>query len=359
VERQHPSARKARVFTRWAQFVSLAFIHLAARPSMRDGIRNLDANSQQFYHLGIKPVSRSTFSDANNKRPAEFFQTLLGEMYKRCEAISPVHKFSFKNKLFSLDASTIKLCLEVFPWASFRKNRGGIKLHTLLDHDGYIPALTVVTNARQHDSKVAKTLKLPKGSIVVFDKGYNNYQWFSALIESGVHFVTRLKKNARFKVVKRNPVKKKQGVTSDQIIQVKTRKDNLELRRIGYRDRETGKHYSFLTSNLSLSAKTIADIYKERWQVEIFFRLIKQTLKVKSFIGKSENAVLSQIYVAMIVHLLLAYLKFRSKIGWSLQQMIQLVQLNVFKRSNLEELFDPPQKTSAIKDGYPLLKMAC
>ena len=359
VERQHPSARKARVFTRWAQFVSLAFIHLAARPSMRDGIRNLDANSQQFYHLGIKPVSRSTFSDANNKRSADFFQTLLAEMYKRCEAISPVHKFRFKHKLFSLDASTIKLCLEAFPWASFRKNRGGIKLHTLLDHDGYIPALTVVTNARQHESKIAKALKLPKGSIVVFDKGYNNYQWFSALIESGVHFVTRLKKNARFSVVKRNPVNRKQGVTSDQIIRVKMRKDKLDLRRIGYRDRETGKHYSFLTSNFSLSAKTIAEIYKERWQVEIFFRLIKQTLKVKSFVGKSENAVLSQIYTAMIVHLLLAYLKFRSKIGWSLQQMIQLVQLNVFKRSSLEELFDPPQKTFTIKDGYPLLEMAC
>lgn len=175
VERKHPSARKARVFTRWTQFVSLAFIHLTARPSMRDGIRNLDANIRQLHHLGIKPVSRSTFSDANNKRPAEFFQTLLGEVYKRCEAISPVHKFRFKNKLFNLDASTIKLCLEAFPWASFRKNRGGIKLHTLLDHDGYIPAITVVTDARQHDSKVAKTLKLPKGLIVVFDKGYKDY----------------------------------------------------------------------------------------------------------------------------------------------------------------------------------------
>ena len=130
------------------------------------------------------------------------------------------------------------------------------------------------------------------------------------------------------------------------------------MRRIGYRDPETGKHYKFLTSHFSLSAKTVADIYKERWQVEIFFRLIKQTLKVKSFVGKSENAVLSQIYTAMIVHLLLAFLKFRSKIGWSLQQMIQLVQLNVFRRSNLEELFDPPTKTTTIKGSYPLLDMA-
>ncbi|TVM16450.1 IS4 family transposase, partial [Oceanidesulfovibrio indonesiensis] len=159
----------------------------------------------------------------NNRRSAQFFAELFGALYRRCEAISPAHKFRFKNKLFSLDATTIKLCLSAFPWASFRKNRGGIKLHTLLDHDGYIPAFVRVTNARSHEAKLAKTLRLPKGSIVVFDKGYVSYPWFAMLIASGVHFVTRLKKNASYKVIERRPVNKKQGVTSDQIISIATR----------------------------------------------------------------------------------------------------------------------------------------
>lgn len=335
----------------------LAFIHLAARPSLRDGLRNLDANTRRLYHLGVKPVARSTFSDANNRRPAALFADLFGAMYKRCETISPGHRFRFKNKLFSLDASTIKLCLSAFPWASFRKNRGGIKLHTLLDRDGYIPAFVRVTNARRHEAKLAKALALPKGSIVVFDKAYVSYPWFRTLIASGVHFVTRLKKNASYKVLERRPVNKKQGVTSDQIIQVATRGHELKLRRVGYRDQATGKHYVFLTSHLRLSAKTVAEIYKEHWQVEIFFRLIKQTLKLKSFVGMSENAVLSQVYVAMIVHLLLAYLKFRSKIGWSLQEMMQLIQLNIFKRTDLEAFFKPPDKMSRINACYPLLAM--
>jgi hypothetical protein len=358
LERKHATGRKARVFTRWSQFVCLAFIHLASRPSMRDGIRNLDANTRRLYHLGLRPVARSTFSDANNRRPADFFAELFGALYQRCQAVAPAHKFRFKNKLFSLDATTIKLCLSAFPWASFRKNRGGIKLHTLLDHAGYIPAFVRVTNARRHEAKMAKTLKLPKGSIVVFDKGYVSYPWFASLIASGVYFVTRLKKNASYKVIERRPINKKQGVTSDQIVSIPTRGGELKLRRVGYRDRETGKHYVFLTSHMRLSAKTVAEIYKERWQVEIFFRLIKQTLKLKSFVGNSENAVLSQVYVAMIVHLLLAYLKFRSKIGWSLQEMIQLLQLNVFKRTDMVEFFKPPEKISKIKDGYPLLAVA-
>lgn len=180
------TGRTARVFSRWGQFVCLAFIHLAARPSMRDGIRNLDANTRRLYHLGVEPVARSTFSDANNTRPAALFADLFGALYKSCEALSPRHKFRFKNKLFNLDASTIKLCLPAFPWASFRKNRGGIKLHTLFDHDGGIPAFVRVTKAWRHEASLAKTFRLPKGSIVVFDKGYVSYPWFRTLVASGV-----------------------------------------------------------------------------------------------------------------------------------------------------------------------------
>ena len=356
--KEHDTGRKIRTFSRWNQFVHLAFIHLSARRSMRDGIRNMNANFKRLYHLGARPAARSTFSDANNKRPAELFQALFGKLYQRCEPVAPSHKFRFKAKLYSLDASTVKLCLSVFPWASFRKRRGGIKLHTVLDHDGYIPAFVRVTNARRHESRLTRTLRLPKGSIITFDKGYISYPWFEALTESSVFFVTRQKNNASYRILKRRPVNRKQGVTSDQEILVKTRRGELKLRRIGYRDPETGKHYKYLTNHFTLSAKTIADIYKERWRIEIFFRLIKQNLKLKSFIGNSENAVLSQVYVAMIVYLLLAYLKFRSRIGPSLQKMIQLLQLNLFQRTDLESLFKPPEKMSKIKTTYPLLAWA-
>ena len=356
-ERDYPTARKTRVFSRWNQFVCLAFIHLAARHSMRDGIRNLAVNARKLYHLGTKPVARSTFSDANNNRSAGFFQALFGAVYKQCQAISPVHRFRFKNKLFSLDASTIKLSLEQFPWASFRQNRGGIKLHALLDHDGYIPSFLEITDARKHESKIAQAMTLPKGSIVVFDRGYVCFRWFAALMSAGVHFVTRQKKNMSYKVLKRRPVNKKQGITSDQIIQVMSGGKPLKLRRVGYRDATTGEHFVYLTSHFTLSARTIAEIYKERWQIEIFFRLIKQNLKIKRFVGTSKNAVLSQIYVAMIMYLLVAFLQFTSRIGWSIQEMMQLLQLNVFKRTDLEAFFKPPDRMSKIKDGYPLLAL--
>jgi hypothetical protein len=357
-ERAYPTERKARVFSRWNQFVSLSFIHLAARHSMRDGIRNLTVNARKLYHLGAKPVARSTFSDANKNRPAEFFQTLFGEMYKRCQAISPIHNFRFKNKLFSLDASTIKLSLEQFSWASFRENRGGIKLHALLDHDGYIPSFLEITDARKHESKIAQALTLPKGSIVVFDRGYVCYRWFVALIQAGVFFVTRQKKNMSYKVLERRPANKKLGITSDQIVQVMSGGKPLKLRRVGYRDATSGKHFVYLTSHFTLSARTIADIYKERWQIEIFFRLIKQNLKIKRFVGTSKNAVMAQIYVAMIMYLLVAFLKYTSKLGWSIQEMLQLLQMNVFKRTSLEAFFKPPDRMSKINEGYPLLELA-
>ncbi len=354
--RKHGTGRCSRVFSRWNQFACLLFIHLAGRRSMRDGIRNLEANTRQFYHLGIRSVARSTFSDANSKRPADFFQAIFGKLYQRCSSTAPGHKFRFKNKLYSIDSSTIKLCLSAFPWASFRAKRGGVKLHTVLDHDGYLPAFIRISKARLHDSWITKMLKLPKGSIAVFDKAYINYSWFQILGASGLFFVTRLKTNAVYKVIKRQPVRKSTGVTSDHVISVSSRGKELRLRRVGYRDPETRKHYVFLTNHFRLSAKTIADIYKERWKIEIFFRLIKQNLRLKSFVGTSENAVLSQIYVAMIAYLILAWLKFRSGIAFSLQQMFQLLQINLFDRRELVELFKPPDKArGVINNNYGLL----
>ena len=358
LERKHITGRKPRVFSLWSQFCALTFIQVAARRSMRDGLRNLEAASSHLYHLGMRRVARSTFSDANNSRPAAFFKDLFGEMYAKCRPHAPRHKFRFKSKLLSLDATTIKLCLSVFPWASFRKRRGGIKLHTVLDHDGHIPAFVCMTEARLHEAKIAKTLDLPKGSIVTFDRGYTDYGWYTALGARGVFFVTRLKKNAAYRLIERRKVNRRQGVTSDHIVEVKGRFGTLLLRRIGYRDPETGKWYEFLTNHFRLSAKTIADVYKERWQIELFFKELKQNLKIKSFVGNSENAVLTQIYVALIVYLLAAYQKFLSRLGISVQQMLQLLQVNLLGKLSLEELFNPRNRKQKNIKKLSLLQLA-
>lgn len=317
---------------------------------MRDCIRNLQCAPKRRYHLGLKPVSKSTFSDANKNRPSDFFQALFAEMYRRCAPHAPKHKFRFKAKLLSLDATTVKLCLSVFPWAAFRSRRGGLKMHTLLDHDGLIPSFVCVTEAKKHDLSVAKTINLPKGSIVAFDKAYNDYKWFRLLGSQGIHFVTRLKTNASYRVIKRCTVDRKQGITSDQIIEVATSDGKLKLRRVGFKDQKTGKHYKFLTNNFKLVPKTIADIYKERWKIELFFKEIKQNLKIKSFVGNTENAVLTQIYTALTVYLICAYIRFTSRIGMSVQHMLQLIQVNVFSSMALKELFGLPPEID--KNSY-------
>ena len=344
LERRHKTGRSSRKFGFKEQFTVMAFIQLAARRSMRDGLRCLSAAGNRLYHWGLKTVARSTFADANNSRPVGFFQDLFAQMYGLCVAKSPKHKFRFKSKLFSLDATTIKLCLSLFPWASFRQTKGGIKMHALLDHDGHIPAFVAVTDARTHESRMAKALELPKGSIVVFDKGFISYPWFRTLGAKGVFFVTRLKRNAVYKLLERRPVNRTTGVTSDHIIEVVSGKTSLRLRRIGYRDPESGNRHEFLTNHFRLSPKTIADIYKERWEIELFFKEIKQNLRIKSFVGNSENAVLIQICTALTVYLLLAYQKFLSRLGLSVQQLFQLIQINLLGAAPLEELLNPRRR---------------
>jgi hypothetical protein len=341
LSQEYKGKRSPRTFSRHNQFVHLLHCQLAGCKSLRDGVMSMDAASNHLYHLGATPVARSTFADANNARPYTFFEALAGELYQRCLPKAPGHNFPFKNKLFSLDASVVDLCLTLFPWAKFRTTKAGIKLHTLLDHDGYLPAVVTITEAKCHEANIAKLFKLPKGSIVVFDRGYIDHTWFRQLCKSGVFLVTRLKSNARFRVIERNRTDRSTGVTSDQIIQVADGEKTLTLRRVGYRDQETGKSFEFLTNHMTLPARTIADIYKERWKVEIFFRFIKQNLKIKSFIGNSKNAVLTQVYVALIAYLLLAYQKFVSKIDLSLHYLARLVQRNLFQKCEILDLVDP------------------
>ena len=356
LEKAYGTGRKARKFTRWNQFVALMFMQITGRSSLRDSVQSLGVRNGFLYHLGLRDVRRSTFSDANNKRPVSFFKALFDLTYQQCRPMAPRHKFRFKNRLYSMDATTVSLCLSVFPWAKFRRAKGAIRLNTVLDHSGYLPAFMEISDGKKHEIRVAKSLRLPKGSIVAVDRAYTDYSWFASLVESAIYFVTLQKRNSTYRIIERRSVNKRLGLTSDQTIMLtgtKAVQCPHPLRRIGYRDPQTGKHYVFLTNNFALSAKTVCDIYKERWQIELFFKWIKQKLKIKAFIGNSENAVMTQIYAALVTYLLLAYLNFLAKLNLTLTTLIRILQLNLFQRLTFEELFklkpDRPKVDSNIK----------
>ena len=345
--KQHHQGQRLRKISRWSQFVALSFAQLSGRSSLRDIVSNLSAQTHKLYHIGATLVSRSSLARVNEQQPHTLYEALFNKLLARCHAMAPRHGFRFKNNLYSLDASTIDLCLSIFPWATFRTTKGAIKLHVGLDHSGYLPSFMTITEGKVHEVNVGRTLALPKQSIVVFDKGYNDYSWYNQLNNNGLFFVTRQKTNATYTVIERHSILKNKGVTSDQTIKIKGQKAQdcpIALRRIGYKDAETGKRYVFLTNNFILAAKTIADIYRARWQVELFFKWIKQNLKIKTFLGTSKNAVLTQLWIAMCVYLLLAYVKFCNQLHLSFQQILRLLQLNLFERRDLLAFLkgDPP-----------------
>lgn len=343
--KQHHKGQALRKMTRWGQFVSMFVGQVSGRRSLRDIVTNLDAQKQKLYHSGVGKVSKSSLARVNEQQPYTLYEALFGKLLSKCQPHSPKHKFQFKNPLFSMDASTIELSLSIFPWAKFRQKKGAVKIHVGLDHNGLIPAFMSLTEGNCHDIIEARKVDLPAGSILAVDRGYNDYEWFNSMNNKGIFIVSRLKKSANYRVIERRPVNKNLGLTSDQEIKLTSKKGAQyegQLRRIGYICPETGNHYFFLTNNMKLSAKTIASIYKERWQIELFFKWIKQNLKIKSFVGTSKNAVLTQIWIAMCTYLLMAYIKFTSRITKAVSEMVRLLQLNLFDRRNLYDLFSPP-----------------
>lgn len=315
---------------------------LTGRKSLRDITDNLKAQQSRLYHLGMKPTSRATLARVNEQQPASLYKAVFMQLLKKCQNVSPGHKFSFKNKLYLLDTTTVDLCLSVFPWAEFRKRKGAIRLHMGLDADGYLPTFMDMTDGKVHEINWAKTLKLPKGSFAVFDRGFTDYSWYSSLMTNGIFFVTRLKSNADIEYLLKRAGRKSQGVTNDQQIRIKGIADPLRL--VAYTDPETGKEYRYVTSAHHLKASEVTEIYKERWQIELFFKWIKQNLKIKTFLGTSRNAVLTQVWIALCVYLLIAFLNFKAKLGVSMQQILRVLQLNLFSRINLTDLFKPPDR---------------
>ena len=334
--------------TRWSQFVALATAQLAGRVSLRDVVSNLRAQAHKLYHLGCRAVSRSSLARVNERQPYRLYEELFGKLLARCQALAPGHGFRFHNKLYSLDASLLDLSLEVFPWATYQATKGAIKLHVGLDHDGYLPAFVHLSEGNVHEIRWARLLRLPRGSVTVFDRGFDDYAWYSALEKQGVFFVTRLKRGAKYRVEERRGVPWRGTVTSDQTIRWsgKGAKDcPIPLRRIGYRDPDTGRHYVYLTNAFHLSASTIAEVYRKRWEIELFFKWIKGNLKIKSFLGTSKNAVWTQLWIALCVYLVISYLKFATRLSASLQQILRLLQLNLFERRGLIPLLrgHPPR----------------
>jgi hypothetical protein len=342
LSKQHHEGRAFRTASRWSQFVTMSLAQLSGRSSLRDIVENISAQSHRLYHLGSTKMSRSNLSRINEKKPYTLYEALFVKLLKRCQGVAPAHNFRFKNTLYSLDASTIDLCLSAFPWAEFRSTKGAVKLHVGLNHEGYLPEFVTVTEGKKHDVTVGRMFNFPKGSIIAIDKAYNDYGWYKQLTDKGIFFVTRLKSNAKYRVTSRQSILKSKGLTCDQTIEFTgiqtSKKCPIRPRRIGYRDNKTGKHYIFLINNFKLCAKTIADIYKARWQVELFFKWIKQNLKIKSFVGVSKNAVLTQIWIAMCIYLLVAFIKFQSKLKKSMQQILRLLQLNLFEKRDLMAL---------------------
>jgi len=338
--KRHHVGQKFRSFNRWSQFMAMFIGQLSGRKSLRDLVMNVSAQANKLYHLAIRPFSRATLARVNENQPASLYEAVFYKLLGRCHMVAPGHRFKFKNKLILLDTTTIDLCLAAFPWAKYRKTKGAIKIHTGLDADGYLPTFITMTTGKVHESKWAKTLTLPRGSIAVFDRGFNDYDWYDKLTDNGIFFVTRLKSNAVVNNGPRRPGRKASGITEDREIQFKGARNT--FRQVDYLDPESGKVLRFLTNADHLEAKIVADLYKERWQIELFFKWIKQNLKVKTFLGTSRNAVLTQIWIALCVYLLLAFLKFKAKVELSMQEMIRLLQLNLFERRDLLALLKPP-----------------
>lgn len=344
--KRHKAERHSKGFSSWNQFVSMLF----GQFSGQDGLRGIEAGMasqyKRLYHLGVRPVKRSTLSYANAKRSNEVFKSVFEKMLSKVSSKAPGHRFRFKNDLYSFDSTTIDLCLGLHDWAKFRRTKGGIKVHIKLNHGGYIPQFVTVTEAKPHDVNELPNLKLKAGDVVAFDRAYTDFEQFAKYCDDSIYFVTRLKKNADYRVVERRDVSKYKNISSDQIIEMKgfytKKKCPMRLRRIRVKDPETGKYIVLLTNQMQWAPTTVAAVYKDRWQIEIFFKTMKQNLKIKSFLGTSKNAILTQIWVAMIAYLLLSYMKFISKYKWTVNSLMAVLPTILFSRRDLWEWMNYP-----------------
>jgi Domain of unknown function (DUF4372)/Transposase DDE domain len=350
---KHGAERYAKGFSSWTHLAAMLFSQLAHADSLREICNGLACCVGKLVHLGIRDSPRrSTLSYANSHRPAPMYEELFWKILGRFRQQGMLGKkrvFRFKNRLLSLDSTTITLCLALFPWAQFRQAKGGVKLHVLLSHEDYMPEFAVLTDARQHDIRPARQLSLRPGSIVVMDRGYNDFTLFGKWCQEGVFWVTRMKDGTAYQVVESRGLPEGGSILADQIVILSgagaEKKCPGPLRRIVVWDAEQERLIVILTNHLKFAATTLANVYRERWKIELFFKALKQNLKVKSFVGTSENALRIQIWTALLALLLLKWLHFLSAAGWSLSNLASLLRLNLFTYRDLRDWLNKPFDT--------------
>jgi len=333
---------KPRKLSYWSQLVAMLYAQLSAKKSLRDLVFSLGRHRQKLYHLGLTPAKRSTLAEANEKRPALIFQKTYEKLLGRFQAEAGRQPKARRVKI--LDATYVPVCASLFPWANFQPSKNAVKLHVLLDSVG-APQDLQVTAGKVHELEVARRLDFARGDLLLLDRGYVDFVWLFSLHRRGVGFVTRLPRHIRYRVLEERPGPPDSPVSADQLVRLSTDYSRPHypetLRLVHYRDPETSKDYVFLTNLPDLPALAVADLYRQRWQIETFFRWIKQNLKIKAFYGTSENAVLIQIWTAMIAYLLLLWIKIRSRVGWSILELTRLVQNLIMERCNLWALLCP------------------
>jgi hypothetical protein len=341
IVRNYQGDKYVRKLDSWTHFVVLFFAQLTGQQSIRDLVTALKSKLNRLYHTGIKALKRSTFSDANRDRSHEIFQEVFYHLVQKTQHIATKKRFRFKNPVKVLDSTTISLCLSLFPWATFRQSKGAIKLHCEYELEKQIPTVVIMTDGKCSDIRIARKMSFEKGTILVVDRGYIDYSWLNQLNLQGVFFVTRLKENVKYRVIERLPANKKAGITSDQIIRIIGSKANcipVELRRIRFKNPVDGNVYEFLTNIFNLASTTIADIYKARWDIELFFKWIKQNLKIKTFLGTNENAVMSQVWAALCLYLILAYVKYLCKVSWTMHRIFVALKFNALDTVDMYQL---------------------
>jgi len=343
---EYKSEKHSKGFSSWTHFSAMLYAQLSGQDGLR-GVENaIGSQKSLHYHLGINTVKRSTLSYANENRSHEVFKSTFESLLNKVMAKTNGHKFRFKNPLYSIDASTIDLCLGLYDWAKFRKTKGGIKLHVKLNHSGHLPEYVNVSNADYHEVNELPKMGLKKGDVITMDRGYTDYTKYASFCREGIYFITRMRRNARYKVVSRNDISKYPNISSDQTIKFtifySKKKCTYHLRRIRIKDPETGKYIVLLTNQMDWSPATIGKVYKDRWQIEIFFKTMKQKLKIKTFLGTSKNAIMIQIWTAMIAYLLLAYMKLLSKFKWTINSLMNVIPSLLFTRKCLWQWINHP-----------------
>lgn len=363
--KKHGAERHAKGFACWTQLVAMLFCHLAPADSLREICNGLRSALGKLVHLGINSApKKSTLSYANEHRPASLYEELFYSVHAHFLSQGGFghrkSKFRFKNKLLSLDATTISLCLALFSWAKFRRAKGGVKVNVLLDHDNYMPAFINICEAKNHEVKIARMLTLNAGSIVAMDRAYNDYELFAKWTEQGVYFVVRMKDNAVYDIVEERDVPNNRNIVSDDIIRLTgvnaEEKCPYLLRRVVVWDPKKECEIVLLTNHLEFGATTIGEIYKDRWEIELFFKALKQTLKIKTFVGTSENALRIQIWTALIAMLMLKWLHYKSTAKLSFSNLVSLLRINLFTYRDLLEWLNQPYTTEPlIPKGEQLL----